>query len=590
MAAAAAGGGGARGGRPPLEALRALVKDCLAKHLYAGAAFFADKLVTLSGGAPADVYLLAQAHFVGGAPRRALWLLLGEGAPGRGLVEQDPRFRYLAAQCHAQSGDWAECLKVLGDGDVAAGPGADELLRVEGGEALPEGLPCRAPGSEIRTGAAVAVLRARALAALDDRARATEWYKLALRADPFCFEAFEALVQGHMLNSAEEAELLASLGLEGDDGWLACLYAAKAKKYGRIEAVEDLLQGLEAPAPPPGEEPPLGAPSGAGGAAGPAGSIDHAVGQGWGLRGNADVVTARAELLYESGDYQACYDLTQRLLQGSSLDLPCLPVHLAAGVELKKQNDLFLLGHKLTEDFPDRATSWYAVGCYYLVIGQHDSARRHFSRATATDPSHAASWVGFGHAFAAQDESDQAMAAYRTAARLFSGCHLPVLCIGMEYMRTNNLALAEEFFKKAVEICPKDPLVHNELGVLAFRQNHYEQAQQAFELAISLLPKPIRTQDSWSSTLLNLGHALRKQGHFNAALRSYQQALSLAPRSPGIFSAIGFTQHLQGCFAQAIDMYHNALSLRPDDTFTADMLQVALQEETFCSLDDLSIR
>ena len=158
----------------------------------------------------------------------------------------------------------------------------------------------------------------------------------------------------------------------------------------------------------------------------------------------------------------------------------------------------------------------------------------------------------------------------------------------MEYMRTNNLALAEEFFKKAVEICPKDPLVRNELGVLAFRQNQYEQAQQAFELAISLLPKPM--PDSWSSTLLNLGHALRKQGHFDAALRSYQRALSLAPRSPGIFSAIGFTRHLQGYFAVAIDMYHNALSLRPDDTFTADMLQVALQEETACSLDDLSIR
>jgi hypothetical protein len=40
------------------------------------------------------------------------------------------------------------------------------------------------------------------------------------------------------------------------------------------------------------------------------------------------------------------------------------------------------------------------------------------------------------------------MAAYRTATRLFPGCHLPVLCIGMEYQRTNNLSLAEQFFTK----------------------------------------------------------------------------------------------------------------------------------------------
>ena len=43
--------------------LRALVHDALAKHLTDSAAFFADKLATLSGGAPADVYLLCQVGF-----------------------------------------------------------------------------------------------------------------------------------------------------------------------------------------------------------------------------------------------------------------------------------------------------------------------------------------------------------------------------------------------------------------------------------------------------------------------------------------------------------------------------------------------
>lgn len=41
-------------------ALRSVVHDCLAKHMYEAAAFFADKLVTASGYAPAEVYTLAQ--------------------------------------------------------------------------------------------------------------------------------------------------------------------------------------------------------------------------------------------------------------------------------------------------------------------------------------------------------------------------------------------------------------------------------------------------------------------------------------------------------------------------------------------------
>lgn len=42
------------------ERLRGLVNECLSDHLYTSAAFYADKLVTLSNGAPGDVYLLAE--------------------------------------------------------------------------------------------------------------------------------------------------------------------------------------------------------------------------------------------------------------------------------------------------------------------------------------------------------------------------------------------------------------------------------------------------------------------------------------------------------------------------------------------------
>ena len=40
----------------------------------------------------------------------------------------------------------------------------------------------------------------------------------------------------------------------------------------------------------------------------------------------------------------------------------------------------------------------------------------------------------------------QAMAAYRTAARLFRGLHMPLIGMGMEYMRMNNLPLAQQLF------------------------------------------------------------------------------------------------------------------------------------------------
>ena len=101
---------------------------------------------------------------------------------------------------------------------------------------------------------------------------------------------------------------------------------------------------------------------------------------------------------------------------------------------------------RLVEEYPGRALAWFAVGCYYLCTQQYDSARRYFGKATSMENSFAAAWIGFGNAFAFQDESDQAMAAYRTAARLFPGLHLPLTGMGMEYQRMNNLHLAEQMF------------------------------------------------------------------------------------------------------------------------------------------------
>ena len=101
---------------------------------------------------------------------------------------------------------------------------------------------------------------------------------------------------------------------------------------------------------------------------------------------------------------------------------------------------------------------------YPSLTTDFENARRYFSKSTTIDHRFAPAWVGFGHAFAAQDESDQAMAAYRTASRLFPGSHIPWLGIGMEYLRTNHLHLALQYIKQAQEICPVEPLVLHELG------------------------------------------------------------------------------------------------------------------------------
>ena len=76
-----------------IERLRGVVRDCVSKHLYSSAIFFADKVVAFTSD-PADIYMQAQALFLGRHYRRAFHLLNASQ-----IVLRDLRFRYLAAKC-----------------------------------------------------------------------------------------------------------------------------------------------------------------------------------------------------------------------------------------------------------------------------------------------------------------------------------------------------------------------------------------------------------------------------------------------------------------------------------------------------------
>ena len=489
-----------------------------------------------------------------------------------------PRFRLLAARCLAAT-------PRVGRVPRGAGRRRRELRELRGGRGRVFLQRRRRTNQENLQRVRHRAAPRAAHEALENRPLARRWYIAALAADPFCYAALEALVANHALSAEEERALIDSLAFDPEDEWLRFLYTSMGKKYDE-PAIESGLEMLEEIA---GFTSAADEPSGAIAAANSTSDETRArrerlaelPAELLALRDNGDVALARAEWYYHRGDFQKCHDTCLVILERDPFQLKALPVYLATATELRRKNELYLRAHELVEEYPTRAVSWFAVGCYYYCVRRFDAARRYFSKATSLDGAFVPAWIGFGHAFAAQDESDQAMAAYRTAARLFPGCHLPALCIGMEYRRANNLSLAEQFFVKSRGICPGDPLVHNELGVLAYRNKEYGRAVTHLRDAVALAPRPLT--DEWEASVVNVAHAYRKMNDFDAAIEWYERALSLAPRCAGTHTALGFTHQLKGNFqtnmSEAIECYHRALSLRPDDAFAQEMLTLALIDQ-----------
>jgi len=437
-------------------------------------------------------------------------------------------------------------------------------------------LPSPQAQSVLTTLAAMCCLRAQLHEGQDNRTRAAAWCRHALQFDVYCVEALEFLVDRKLMSQAEEGRLLREElefsergeeeeekeekeGKRGreegevDNGWLRLVYTTRLLCFsdGQL-SVEEQHRGIREAF---------------------AGLAQLGMGK------NAAILTAQAEMAYYyQHDPHTAHALCKEIRVLDPFYERCLPVYLSSLVELRLKTDLYYLAHRLVEIQPKSAVAWFAVGCYYVAIHKNEAAQRYFHKATKLDHAFAPAWLGFGNAFAAQDESDQAMSAYRTASRLFPSLHFPLLYSGMEYLRTNNLSLALHFIQAAHGLNPMDALVHNEWGVVHFRRGKYAEAAERFRTVLALAggAGSRKGLGRWEGTVVNLAHCCRKEGKFQEAIEWYELALGLAPKRASTYVALAFTHQLRGELDRAIEYYHRALGFKSGDAFAVAMLSRAL--------------
>ncbi|XP_053680955.1 cell division cycle protein 16 homolog [Anopheles nili] len=303
------------------------------------------------------------------------------------------------------------------------------------------------------------------------------------------------------------------------------------------------------------------------------------------LEQSIDLMIARAEKYFYNCDYRRCIKTLEEILKNDPYHKRSLTVQIGCLMEMKDFNRLFYVAHKLVDYYPDDAISWYAVGCYYDLIGKSDPARRYLSKATSLDRLYGPAWLAYGHSFAKENEHDQAMAAYFKATQLMRGCHLPLLYIGVECGLTKNPEMAEKFFYQAMSIAPLDVFVLHELGVIKYEHEQYECAEEVFRSTLDMVRSMVKQNDEqltarWEPLLNNLGHCCRKNKKYEEALEFHRWALSLKPLNAATYTAIGFVQALMDQLYDAVDSFHKSLSLKRDDVFTTTILKYVIQDLT----------
>ncbi|CAL9735194.1 anaphase-promoting complex subunit Cdc16p [Monosporozyma servazzii] len=529
-----------------IERLRLWRHDALMQHMYTTAEYVGDKIYSITND-PNDAFWLAQVYFDNTEYQRAIDLLSVENvddpdninAPSNNLVTVNIMCRYLLALCFFQLQKFEEALDIVGE----TNPFIDEAIN--GNDMLLSQKQQTDGGIKLES--SLCFLRGKIYCAMNNFEKATYAFKEAVRVDIKNFEAFDTLIGRYLLTPREEWEFINELDfsiLDDNEEIIKNFYLLRLSKLVNKNEVKEAQELLT---------------------------------NEYNLYTNSDIICSNVDLLYLKGKFDECLDVCEQFLIKDSFNPRILPTYISCLFELSAKNKLFLLSHKLAENWPKNAITWFSVATYYMTVNKISQARKFFSKASILDPTFAPAWLGFAHTYSLEGEQDQALAAYSTAARFFPGSHLPYLFLGMQYMNSNTLSLAEEYFNLSYDICPTDPLLLNEMGCLFYKKEEFDKSKKYLNRALEEIKDVSPTSKTAISIQTNLGHTYKRLGENERAIKCFRFILEDSEKDSDVYCTLGFLYLKTNQLEKAIDYLHKALASRPSNKYASDLLQHALE-------------
>ena len=372
-------------------------------------------------------------------------------------------------------------------------------------------------------------------------------YLLSLQNDPNNIEAFDILLNHQLLNLESKNNLLSTLSFSNDNNWLYDYFKSKIDDNIYMTEKSDIeIQENE------NEE--------------KANVMDILY-----KNEDQDLMKMEAEKYFIARDYTNTFNKLKKINEEDFYNLEIIPMLCSCMIELNKVGELYSLAYKLANNCGDKFISWYAVGCYYYSIKKFDLSRKYFLKCNQLNKNFPEGWIALGNSYAGQDESDQALNAYRTCLRLFPGCHYSNLYIGMEFIRTNNFKTAFITFQNALLLSVNDPLIYNEIGVVYYKQRQFDEAEKFFLKGVSICNNEDRSITT-QTLILNLGHCYKKMKRFKEALQLYIKLYCIDSRNIDVLNAIGTTLAFLGNNNLALEYLHKVNFIKSNDNYSIGMI------------------
>lgn len=508
---------GGIGAMHSVSKVRHMIGQCLNNSMYRNACTLADLLIQLPDSSTEDILLLGRCFHLSGESRRCLAVLEHHGVLAAEKISylssilthnlQDEvsalmnnnsnegeselaglnftlQVVHMAARCLYSLNQYEDCVNLL---EPLLADGTNETTDNDLSDMMRNDkrtlMIARAQefcylsssdSDEVNVVASIYCIAGRCFHFLENRPRATALLVNSLRIDGACLEALEYILENALLSAPEKKSLLDLVCLK-DREWLHAHY--------RFQLLDD-WSSFESNEEVKNEQ----AHFGRGGKQGGEYVYD--------MHLSAVYLINKAERLFDVQHFAEAYKLARQAYVLDPFDMRGLHVYIGSMVELGLKTELFYLSHELINTYPKNPTSWYSVGCYYWACRKLEHAQKYIQKVIKLDKRASRAWIILGHILAAQEESEHAISAFRSASRLLPGDHRPIVFMAKELVRTNHLSLGLHLLSSALKISPRDATVHNEIGVILLKQERLEEALHHLQLAASITYEATGAQDT----------------------------------------------------------------------------------------------
>ncbi|RLN13500.1 hypothetical protein C2845_PM09G18770 [Panicum miliaceum] len=200
--------------------------------------------------------------------------------------------------------------------------------------------------------------------------------------------------------------------------------------------------------------------------------------------------------------------------------------------------------------------AWCAVGNYFALRKDHETALKNFQRAVQLDSRFAYAHTLCGHEYSALEDYVNSLKFYRCALQVDERHYNAWYGLGVVYLRQEKFEFAEHHFRRAFQINPRSSVLMCYLGMALHSLKRNEDALEMMEKAIAADKK--NPLPKYQKALILSG--LQK---YTEALEELERLKEIAPHESSMYALMGKIYKQLNILDKAVFCFGIALDLKP---------------------------